>query len=132
MQNYKKNLGPEVIYDQYRHRSNKKLKKNNTDIHTQWHQKTQFKFDVHIDRLNSTRLTKQIAEFYENGSEVQVDTVKWIGAVKNDLKLARNTQEDILDREIFRIKFQKGKLTKRNKNNGNNMDRRERRPIANK
>ena len=40
-------------------------------------------------------------------SKAQVDTVKWIDALQSYLKLARITHEDILDREIFRIKVQK-------------------------
>ena len=57
--------------------------------------------------MTSNRLTKQIIEFYENRSKAQVDTVKWIGEVKNDLKLAGITQKDILNRDIFGSKVHK-------------------------
>ena len=55
--------------------------------------------------MDSNRLTKQIIEFYENRSKAQVDTIKWIEEVKNDLILAGITQEDFLDRDIFRKKI---------------------------
>jgi len=63
--------------------------------------------------MDYNRLTKQIIEFYKNRSKAQVDTIKWIEEVKNDLRLAGITQEDFLDRDIFRKKSVNGKLTRR-------------------
>ena len=54
-------------------------------------------------------------EFYENISKVQVDTMKWIGEVNNDLKLAGNTQETILNKDIFRIKVHKWQVDQEDK-----------------
>ena len=67
-------------------------------------------------------------EFYENRSKVQVDAMKWIGEIKNHLKLAGISQEDILNRDIFRIKVHKWQVDqedKRKKKIWNSMDRRE-------
>ena len=54
-------------------------------------------------------------EFYENRSKVQVDTMKWIGEVKNDLKLAGITQENILNSDIFRMKGHKWQVDQEDK-----------------
>ena len=41
--------------------------------------------------------------------------MKWIGEVKNDLKLAGITQEDILNRDMFRIKVHKWQVDQEDK-----------------
>ena len=47
----------------------------------------------------------QILEFYENRSRAKVETIKWIAAIKDDLKAAGITQIDISDRNTFRQKI---------------------------
>lgn len=99
----RKILGPQIIDEQYRLRSKNEIK-SYTNIHSDI-RKRRLKFYGHIKRMDSNRLTKQIIEFYENRSKAQVDTIKWIEEVKNDLILAGITQEDFLDRDIFRKKI---------------------------
>ena len=41
--------------------------------------------------------------------------MKWIGEVKNDLKLAGITQKDILNRDIFRSKVHKWQVDQEDK-----------------
>ena len=65
--------------------------------------------------MTSNRLRKQIIEFYGNRSKVQVDTMKWIGEVKNYLKLVGVTKEDILNRDIFGIKVHKSLVDQEDK-----------------
>ena len=75
--------------------------------------------------MTPNKLTKEIIEFHENRSKAQVDTVKWIGEVKIDLKLAGITQEDILNMDIFRIKVHKWQVDQEDKPKKKirNMDR---------
>lgn len=99
----RKILGPiHTEQHDYRLRSNKEIEEY-TDIHSDM-RKRRLKFFGHIKRMDPTRLTKQIVEFYENRSKAKVETIKWIAAVKEDLKLAGITQTDILDRKTFRRK----------------------------
>ena len=108
----RKILGPQVIGEEYRLGSKKEIKK--IYIHSDI-RKRRLKFYGHIKRMTSNRLTKQIIEFYENRSKAQVDTVKWTGEVKNVLKLAGITQEDILNRDIFRSKVHKWQVDQEDK-----------------
>ena len=75
--------------------------------------KRRLKFYGHIKRMESTRLTKQIVEFYENRSKAKIETIKWIGAIKEDLKAAGIKQTDILDRKVFRKKVFDWKVGRR-------------------
>lgn len=100
----RKILGPTNTDKQnYRHRSNKEIEEY-TNMHSDM-RKRRLKFYGHIKRMESTRLTKQIIEFYETRSKAKTETIKWIAAIKEDLKLASITQTDILNREIFRQKI---------------------------
>ena len=55
--------------------------------------------------MDPTRLTKQIVEFYETRSRAKVETIKWIAAIKEDLKASGITQTDIFNRNTFRQKI---------------------------
>jgi len=55
--------------------------------------------------MKPDRLTKQMAEFYESRSKAKIDIMKWIGEIKQVLKLAGITQEDIQNRQIFKSKI---------------------------
>ena len=84
-------------------RSNKEVEEY-TDIHSDI-KKRRLKFYGHIKRMNPSRLTKQIVEFYESRSKAKVETIKWIAAIKDDVKAAGITQTDISDRKIYRQKI---------------------------
>lgn len=100
----RKILGPITIDRQtYRLRSNKEVEQY-TDLHSDI-KKRRLKFFGHIKRMDPSRLTRQIVEFYENRSKAKVETIKWIAAVKEDLKSAGITQTDIQDRKTFRQKI---------------------------
>ena len=96
----RKILGPISIEIQtYRLRSNKEIE-GYTNVHSDM-RKRRLKFYGHIKRMDPTRLTKQIVEFYENRSRAKLETIKWIAAIKEDLKAAGITQIDISDRNTF-------------------------------
>ena len=110
----RKILGPISTDKQtFKLRSNKEVEEY-TNIHSDM-RKRRLKFYGHIKRMKPTRLTKQIVEFYENRSKAKVETIKWIAAVKEDLREANITQADILDRKIFRQKIFDWKVGQREK-----------------
>lgn len=45
----------------------------------------------------------QNIRFYKNKNKEKMDTKKWIGEIKNDLELTKNTQEDVQDKAAFRL-----------------------------
>ena len=104
----RKILGPKFTDEQYRLRSKQEIKQY-TDIHSDI-RKRRLSFYGHIKRMNANRLTRRILEFYENRSKAATDTIKWMGEIKKDLKLAGITQEDIQDRKIFRSKIHSWKV----------------------
>ena len=110
----RKILGPKHTDEHtYRLRSNKEIEEY-TDIHSDM-RKRRLKFYGHIKRMEPTRLTKQIVEFYENRSKAKTETMKWISAIKEDLDAAGIIQADIVDRKTFRQKVFDWKVGQREK-----------------
>ena len=97
----RKILGPKCSdVGAYKLRSNNEIR-SITDIHSDM-KKRRLKFYGHIKRMEQTRLTRQIIEFYENRSKAKTETMKWIAAIREDLKEAGISQKDILDRKVYR------------------------------
>ena len=101
----RKILGPKLVDEQYRLRSNQEIKQY-TNIHSDI-RKRRLRFYGHIKGMNPDRLTKQIVDFFYNRSKAKTDMMKWVGEIKTDLKLAGITPEDVQNREIFRSKIHK-------------------------
>lgn len=100
----RKILGPKITDGEtYRLRSNKEIEEY-TDIHGDM-RKRRLKFYGHIKRMAPTRLTRRIVEYYENRSKAKIDPIKWIAAIKEDLKDASITQSDVTDKNTFRQKI---------------------------
>lgn len=55
-----------------------------------------------IKRLNPTRLTKQMIEFYKKYHKANNDTIQWSAAIKENFKVAGITQTNIEDGKLFR------------------------------
>lgn len=51
----------------------------------------------------TTRLTKQIIEFYENRSMAKIETIKWIAATKEDLKSFHQTNCYLLKKKYINV-----------------------------
>ena len=109
----RKILGPKLTDGQYRLRGKQEIKQY-TNIHSDI-RKRRLRFYGHIKRMDSNRLTKQIVEFYENRSKAKTDTMKWIGEIKTDLKMAGITPEDVQNRKIFRSKIHKWQVDREEK-----------------
>lgn len=113
----RKILGPiSTDVQTYRLRSNREIEEH-SNIHSDM-RKRRLKFYGHIKRMEPTRLTKQIVEFYENRSKAKTETIKWIAAIREDLKDAGIVQTDILNRKTFRQKVFDWKVGQRQKRTG--------------
>lgn len=53
--------------------------------------------------MEQSRLTEQIVEFDDHLSEAEIETIKWITAIKEDVDVTGITQKDITARNNFAI-----------------------------